>query len=129
MGKYGDRRPRQVLSEADRVLGVDNRDGHWTYQFASTVDDYVQGVTLVVRGDDLLASTGRQLQLARLLGRADPLTFLHHPLVMKSPTQKLSKSDGDTGVRELRAKGWTSQQVTHEARRMVSLIEDFGDLP
>ena len=47
-----------------------DRDGNWTYQFAATVDDYVQGVTLVIRGDDLLASTGRQIQLARLLGRA-----------------------------------------------------------
>src|SRR5438132_287959 len=56
-----------------------DRDGNWTYQFAAVVDDYLQGVTLVIRGDDLLASTGRQLQLARLLGRADPPSFLHHP--------------------------------------------------
>jgi len=50
-------------------LLVKDRDGNWTYQFAATVDDFVQGVTLVIRGDDLLASTGRQIQLARLLGR------------------------------------------------------------
>ena len=118
----------QRPSEQCGDLLARDRDGHWTYQFAATVDDYVQGVTLVVRGDDLLASTGRQLQLARLLGRTQPLTLLHHPLVMKSPTQKLSKSDGDTGVRELRTRGWTSQQVIHEARRMVGLIEDFSDL-
>ena len=49
---------------------VRDRDGNWTYQFAVTVDDMDQGVTLVIRGDDLLASTGRQIQLARLLGRA-----------------------------------------------------------
>ena len=60
---------------------------------------------------DLLASTGRQIQLARLLGRDEPPLFLHHPLIMKSADQKLSKSDGDTGVRELRAKGWTPAQV------------------
>src|SRR5215470_17372717 len=53
-------------------LLVKDREGNWTYQFAATVDDYVQHVTLVVRGDDLLSSTGRQIQLARLLGRAEP---------------------------------------------------------
>jgi glutamyl-Q tRNA(Asp) synthetase len=92
-----------------------DRDGNWTYQFAAAVDDYLQGVTLVVRGDDLLASTGRQIQLARLLGRAEPPQFLHHPLIMKSPGRKLSKSDRDTGVRELRASGWTPARVIERA--------------
>jgi glutamyl-Q tRNA(Asp) synthetase len=101
----------QRPSEQCGDLLVRDRDGNWTYQFAATVDDLVQGVTLVVRGDDLLASTGRQIQLARLLGRAEPPEFLHHPLIMKSADQKLSKSDGDTGVRELRARGWTAEQV------------------
>src|SRR4029079_10971271 len=95
----------QRPSEQCGDLLVRDREGNWTYQFAATVDDYVQGVTLVVRGDDLLASTGRQIQLARLLGRAAPPQFLHHRLIMKSPGQKLSKSDGDTGIRELRAMG------------------------
>jgi len=100
-------------------LLVKDRDGNWTYQFAATVDDFVQGVTLVVRGDDLLASTGRQIQLARLLGRAEPPRFLHHPLIMKSAGQKLSKSDNDSGIRELRATGWTPRQVIERA---ISLI-------
>jgi glutamyl-tRNA synthetase/glutamyl-Q tRNA(Asp) synthetase len=86
-------------------------------------------VTLVIRGLDLLESTGRQIQLARLLGRAEPPAFLHHALIMKSPTsaggyggraQKLSKSDGDTGVRDLRAAGWASSRVIECA---LSLIE------
>ena len=101
-------------------LLVRDRDGNWTYQFAATVDDLVQGVTLVVRGVDLLASTGRQIQLARLLGRAEPPAFLHHPLIMKSPEQKLSKSDGDTGIRELRAAGWAPEDVI---ARALSLVE------
>ena len=96
-----------------------DRDGNWTYQFAATVDDLVQGVTLVIRGVDLLASTGRQIQLARLLGRAEPPAFLHHPLIMKTPQQKLSKSDGDTGIRELRARGWTPVQVIAAAGAMI----------
>jgi glutamyl-tRNA synthetase/glutamyl-Q tRNA(Asp) synthetase len=97
---------------------VRDREGNWTYQFACAVDDYAQGVTLVVRGDDLLDSTGRQLQLARLLGREDQPLFFHHSLVMKSPTEKLSKSDGDTGVRELRARGWSAGDVLRYAREI-----------
>jgi glutamyl/glutaminyl-tRNA synthetase len=92
-------------------LLVRDRDGNWTYQFAVTVDDWSQHVNLVVRGEDLLDSTGRQILLARLLGRSEPPAFLHHALLMKSPTQKLSKSDGATGIRDLRAKGWTAEQV------------------
>jgi glutamyl-tRNA synthetase/glutamyl-Q tRNA(Asp) synthetase len=94
---------------------VRDRLGNWTYQFAVAVDDWQQRIDLVIRGVDLLSSTGRQLQLARLLGRGTPPVFLHHRLLMKSPTQKLSKSDGDTGIRDLRARGWTREAVIRAA--------------
>jgi len=101
---------QQPSMQCGDLLAKD-RDGNWTYQFAVVVDDWTQNVNCVVRGEDLLDSTGRQIQLARLLGRADPPAFLHHPLLMKSATQKLSKSDRDTGVRDLRARGWSPGQV------------------
>ena len=64
----------QVQQPFDQIgdLLARDRDANWTYQFAVTVDDCDQGVTLVVRGDNLLPSTGRQIQLARLLGRTTP---------------------------------------------------------
>ena len=111
----------QRPSEQCGDLLIRDREGNWTYQFAATVDDFVQGVTLIVRGEDLLESTGRQIQLARLLGRAEPPRFLHHGLIMKTATQKLSKSDGDTGIRELRARGWTPQQVIDAALAAISV--------
>lgn len=107
---------------------VRDREGNWTYQFVATVDDFVQGVTLVIRGDDLLPSTGRQLQLARLLGRTQPPRFLHHPLVMKSPTQKLSKADRDTSVRDLRSSGMTATEVIGRAASLIGLMEDGAHL-
>jgi len=103
-------------------LLVRDRLGNWTYQFAVTVDDHLQRVTDVIRGVDLLASTGRQLRLARLLGRATPPHYWHHALVMKSAEQKLSKSDGDTGIRDLRAQGWTAEQVLAKARALSGTI-------
>jgi glutamyl/glutaminyl-tRNA synthetase len=98
-----------------------DRLGNWTYQYVASVDDTVQGVTLVIRGEDLLASTGRQIRLARILGRAAPPVFVHHPLVMKSATQKLSKSDGDTGVHDLRAAGWTAGRILGRAAELAGL--------
>lgn len=97
-----------------------DRLGNWTYQFAVTVDDHLQKITDVVRGTDLLASTGRQIRLARLLGRVTMPRFAHHGLVMKSATEKLSKSDGATGVRDLRAAGWSAEAVLAEARRCAA---------
>jgi len=100
---------------------VKDRDGNWSYQFAVTVDDMEQGVNLVIRGDDLLSSTGRQIQLARMLGRIEPPRFLHHGLIMKSATQKLSKADRDTSVSDLRAAGVSIEQVIGRAMRAAGL--------
>ena len=79
-------------------------------------------ITHVIRGMDLLGSTGRQIQLARLLGRETPARFLHHPLVMKSPGQKLSKSDGVTGIREFRVSGRQPSEVLDLAARSTSAL-------
>jgi glutamyl-tRNA synthetase/glutamyl-Q tRNA(Asp) synthetase len=101
-------------------LLIRDRLGNWTYQWAATIDDHLQGITHVIRGMDLLASTGRQIRLARLAGRETQASFMHHALIMKSPTQKLSKSDHHTGVRDLRAAGWTPERVIARAARAVS---------
>jgi glutamyl-tRNA synthetase/glutamyl-Q tRNA(Asp) synthetase len=110
-------------------LLIRDRDGHWTYQFAVTVDDTRQGVTLVVRGLDLADSTGRQVALARLLGRPEPPDFFHHPLLVDSTGRKLSKSADDTGVRELRASGLAPQTVVGLAAAAVGLIEGPAPVP
>jgi glutamyl-tRNA synthetase/glutamyl-Q tRNA(Asp) synthetase len=102
-------------------LLVRDRLGFWTYQFAATVDDMEQEITHVIRGMDLLASTGRQIQLARLLGREMPPQYLHHPLVMKDASQKLSKSDGDTAIREMRRAGMSAEDVVARARSLSAL--------
>lgn len=114
----------QCPSEQCGDMLVKDRDGNWTYQFAVTVDDLEQGVTLVIRGDDLLASTGRQIQLARLLGREVPPRFLHHGLIMKSATQKLSKADRDTSVRDMRASGASAERVFGAALHAAGFIRE-----
>jgi len=102
-------------------LLVRDRNGQWTYQFAATVDDMLQGVTHIIRGADLLSSTGRQLRLARMLGRRDTPVYLHHPLVLKPNGEKLSKSAADTGVRELRRAGMRAADVIALATERAGL--------
>ena len=112
-----------VQTPADQCgdLLLKDRDGHWTYQFAVTVDDMRDGVTLVVRGADLVESTARQIRLARMLGRRMPPRFAHHPLVLGPGGEKLSKSLGDTGVRELRDAGVTAEEVIGRAAAAAGL--------
>lgn len=116
----------QQMQEPARQCGdvlVRDRSGNWTYQFAVAVDDVTQQVDVIIRGEDLLASTGRQVILARLLGRTRAPLFLHHQLVMRDDGAKLSKSDGATGLRELRAAGWSPERVLGEAARLAGLQE------
>lgn len=94
---------------------VRDRHNQYTYQFAVTVDDMDQQIDVVIRGEDLLASTGRQFLLARLLGRTSPPMVLHHALVRHADGRKLSKAAGDTAVRELRAAGVSAEALIGEA--------------
>lgn len=103
-------------------LPIRDRDGQWTYGFSVVVDDLRQNVDLVVRGRDLLHATAAQIRLGRILGRETPATFAHHPLIRQPDGRKLSKADGATSVRELRAAGRTAAELIGEAAAAVGLI-------
>jgi glutamyl-Q tRNA(Asp) synthetase len=72
---------------------VQRADGLFAYQLAVVVDDAAQGITHVVRGADLLASTPRQIWLQRQLQLPTP-TYLHHPVAILHTGEKLSKQSG-----------------------------------
>lgn len=80
------------------------------YQLAVVVDDAAMGVTEVVRADDLLPSTHRQLALYDALGLQPP-TFLHLPLVVGADGRRLAKRHGDTRLRSIREAGTEPEQV------------------
>ena len=104
-------------------LPIRDRHGNWTYGFSVVVDDLRQGLGLVVRGEDLLEATAVQIRLARVLGREEPPAFLHHPLIRKAGGAKLSKADGDTSVRDLRAAGASAGTVIGRAAAAVGLLD------
>jgi glutamyl-Q tRNA(Asp) synthetase len=109
-------------------IAIRDRHGNWTYPFAVVVDDLRQGVDLVVRGHDLLDATAPQIRLGRTLGREEPPAFVHHRLVRKPSGAKLSKADGDTSVRELRASGLRPEELIGRAAMAVGLIAELRDV-
>lgn len=118
---------QQPSVECGDVL-VRDRFGHWTYQFAVTVDDRDQGIDVIIRGEDLLRSTGRQLQIGELLGRREWPLLLHHPLLLRSDGRKLSKAAHDTSLRELRAQGASAASLIGDAAWRCGLLASPRDV-
>ena len=88
---------RQDLSQAVGDFVLKRADGLWAYQLAVVVDDAVQGITHIVRGEDLADNTARQIHLQQALGLPRP-RYLHTPLVLAADGQKLSKQTGAQAV-------------------------------
>ncbi len=83
----------QNVSEAVGDFVLRRADGLWAYQLAVVVDDAAQGITHVVRGEDLADNTARQIVLQQALGLPTP-QYLHTPLVLGKNSEKLSKQNG-----------------------------------
>jgi glutamyl-Q tRNA(Asp) synthetase len=92
----------------DVVLG--RRDAPASYHLAVTHDDAVQGVSLVTRGDELLAATSIHRLLQALMGWPEP-AYAHHSLLLDATGHRLSKRDGAMGIRHLRQAGYGPADV------------------
>ena len=97
-------------------------DGVAAYNVAVVVDDAAQGVGEVVRGDDLLASTPRQVHLARLLGFVAP-AYAHVPMVLAADGARLAKRHGAVTLADRAARGETPMQVLAVLAASLGLCE------
>jgi glutamyl-tRNA synthetase len=93
--------PNQSLED----LVLVRADGRPTYNFASPMEDVWDGITHVIRGEDHVSNTPKQINIIRAAGAELPV-YAHVPNVMGSDGKKLSKRHGATGVDELRAQGY-----------------------
>jgi len=98
----------QPLLMGDFVIA--RKDTPTSYHLAVTVDDHLQGVTLVTRGEDLLPSTHVHGLLQKLLGYAAP-QYAHHRLLTDADGRRFAKRDRDLTIRALRDAGKTPEEV------------------
>jgi glutamyl-tRNA synthetase/glutamyl-Q tRNA(Asp) synthetase len=115
---------------------IRDRDGFWTYQFAVCIDDLTEGITHIVRGEDIRNSTARQIALSQLI--ADTCqddtslnipayrrpVYLHHPLIVDSSGKKLSKREHAYSLRQDKDAGKTPSQILGQILYKAGFSQD-----
>jgi glutamyl-Q tRNA(Asp) synthetase len=108
---------RGLIAGQPTLMGdfvIARKDTPTSYHLAVTVDDHLQGVTLVTRGEDILPSTHIHVLLQRLLGYRTPL-YAHHPLITDATGRRLAKRDRDMTLQSLRERGVSPAEVRRRA--------------
>jgi glutamyl-tRNA synthetase len=121
--EFSDQLRGNMATDVSRLVGdfvVQKNNGTPAYQLAVVVDDAAMGVNEVVRGDDLLSSTPRQIVLQRYLGLPRP-AYYHVPLLVGPDGLRLAKRHGDTRLSAFREAGI-------ESRRVVGLLAHWCGL-
>lgn len=112
----------EVVRDAVGDFVLKRRDGLYAYQLAVVVDDLAMEISEVVRGEDLLASTARQIQLIEALGGTPP-AYAHVPLVVNASGEKLSKRDAGLSLEALRAAGVQPAQLAGYLGYSLGLLD------
>ncbi|OGH16821.1 MAG: hypothetical protein A3C97_02920 [Candidatus Levybacteria bacterium RIFCSPHIGHO2_02_FULL_37_11] len=85
-------------------------DGYPTYNFANVIDDYLMGITHVIRGEEFISSTPKHVQLYKAFAWNQPI-FAHLPIILGKDKSKLSKREGAKSVLEYRADGYLREAI------------------
>ena len=113
-----------IKQDLEREVGdfvLKRSDGLFAYQLAVVVDDALMGVTDVLRGEDLLDSTPRQIELFQALGFPVP-RFWHVPMMMDAKGRRLAKRHEADSLTQLRKKGWSEDQVIGYLASSLGLV-------
>ena len=103
-------------SELDDLI-ILRSDGSPTYHLCNVVDDYEQGVTTVIRGEDHLSNTPRQIHIQKALGYPN-LEYAHLPLVLGADKKRLSKRHAATSLEEYKAEGYLDSAILNTLARL-----------
>lgn len=117
----------QRLTDEVGDFPVRRADGLFAYQLAVVVDDWLMGITDVLRGEDLVHSTPRQIALFEAFGAHVP-RFWHVPLMMDAKGRRMSKRDGSESLAELRDQGATPQKVVGMLAASLGWVEPDTEL-
>ena len=120
---------------------IRDRDGYWTYQFAVCIDDLVQGITHIVRGEDIRNSTARQIALSEIISEVctgdamlqipayrRPL-YLHHPLIVDPSGKKLSKREHAHSLHQEKEAGTSAEQLLGRVLYKAKITPTPSPLP
>lgn len=128
--RWTDRRMGPQQQDVEQAVGdfvLRRADGLWAYQLAVVVDDAEQGITHVVRGEDLADNTARQILLQRALNLPTP-QYLHTPLVLGGDGEKLSKQNGAVAFDDPEG-GASPLAALNQAAQGLGLPTQDGSLP
>ena len=113
----------EVPNESIEDLVILRSDGRPTYNFANPVDDMLDGITHVIRGQDHISNTPKQLQILRALG-AEPPVYAHVPDVLGTDGKKLSKRHGAQSVEDFRRQGYIPEALVNFLARLGWAYDD-----
>jgi glutamyl-tRNA synthetase len=113
----------EVPNETIEDVVIVRADGRPTYNFANPVDDMLDGITHVIRGQDHISNTPKQLQILRALG-AEPPVYAHAPDVLGGDGRKLSKRHGAQSVEDFREQGYIPEALVNFLARLGWAYDD-----
>ena len=117
----------EVPNETIEDVVIVRADGRPTYNFANPVDDMLDGITHVIRGQDHISNTPKQLQILRALG-ADPPVYAHVPDVLGDDGKKLSKRHGAQSVDDFRREGYIPEALVNFLARLGWAYDDTKEV-
>ena len=117
------RRRVEVPNESIEDVVILRSDGRPTYNFANPVDDMLDGITHVIRGQDHISNTPKQLQILRALG-AEPPVYAHAPDVLGTDGKKLSKRHGAQSVEDFHRQGYLPEALVNFLARLGWAYDD-----
>ncbi|NLC28079.1 MAG: glutamate--tRNA ligase [Campylobacteraceae bacterium] len=118
--------PKKAISFIDAIKGelsfapenVDSfvimrHDKSPTYNFACAVDDMLQGATFIIRGEDHVSNTPKQLHIRQSLGFSEDVTYAHLPIILNQDGKKMSKRDDESSVQWLLGEGFLPETISN----------------